>query len=659
MAKALASRPAEPVASILMVDDRPANLLALEAILEPLGQRLVRAESGEQALMRLEESGFAVILMDVRMPGMDGLRVVELIKQREATARIPVILLTAVNLNSSDIVGGYQRGVVDFLLKPFDPEILRTKVAIFVDLYLKEQKIKHQAELLRRREREVFERRSQERFRQLMDALPQLVFVAGPDLRFHYWNNRAADYLGVPASEPLTPEQMFEFVHPDDRAHGQAQWARAVSTGNEAEAPMRVRRRSDGAYRWFQFRALAQRGDSGMISGWIVAANDIDAERHAIEQAELASRMKEEFLAIVSHELRNPLNAIKGWTHLLRSNKLDRPKTAKALETIERNVDLQAALIEDILDVSNIVRGKLNLNVRTIHFAAVIEAALAAVRPAAEARGLVLDYRMEADDDIVSGDADRLQQVCWNLLSNSIKFTERGGRVSIVLRCTADELIMMVRDTGKGISPAFLPFVFERFRQAENATTRVHGGLGLGLAIVRHLVELHGGDVRAESEGENAGATFWVKLPLKANARVTGIEVEPPGNAREKPLRGLKLVVVDDEDDSRELLTEALEGYGAEVRAAANATDALRIVAENPPDLMVSDIAMPQMDGYELIERVRQTVPAVRMPAVALTGLGRGEDQERAIESGFQLCVVKPVSPERLAECVAQLSGRK
>ncbi|MGH7002290.1 MAG: response regulator, partial [Stellaceae bacterium] len=328
------SDPAESIASVLMVDDRPANLLALEAILEPLGQKLVRAESGEQALECLDRDDFAVILMDVRMPGMDGLHVAELIKKREESARIPVILLTAVNLSGSDIVGGYQRGVVDVLLKPFDPEILRTKVSVFVDLYLKERMIRRQAEALSRRDRAAFQRHSEQRFRQLMDALPQLVFVASPDLRFYYWNNRAADYLGIRASQPLSAELMFDFIHPDDRAYGREQWAKAIGSGVEVEAPMRVRHHRDGVYRWFQFRALAQRGEADRITGWIVAANEIEAERNAMEQAEMASRMKEEFLAVVSHELRNPLNAIKGWAHLLRSEKLDVPKTAKALETI-------------------------------------------------------------------------------------------------------------------------------------------------------------------------------------------------------------------------------------------------------------------------------------------------------------------------------------
>ena len=311
--------------------------------------------------------------MDVRMPGMDGLRTAEVICQRESAARVPIIFLTAVPIGNADVASGYARGAVDFLLKPFDPEILRSKVSVFVDLHQKEQMIKRQSALLRQREREAFERRSELRFRSLMDALPQCVWVARADLTFYYWNQRAVDYIGIQASMAVSAERLFEFVHPDDLPALKAEWDLATANQHPAEIQTRLRRHSNGEYRWFLMRGVPQLDESENVTGWIVAATDIDTEHHALQEAEAASRMKEEFLATVSHELRNPLNAIVGWVHLLRSEKLDLAKSSKALETIERNVHLQTALIDDILDVSRIMQGKINLTFRPVPMSAVIE----------------------------------------------------------------------------------------------------------------------------------------------------------------------------------------------------------------------------------------------------------------------------------------------
>jgi len=641
-------------AGILLVDDRPANLLALEAILDPLDQHLVRATSGEEALQKLEDEQFAVILMDVRMPGMDGLRTAEVISQRERAARVPIIFLTAVPIGNSDVASGYARGAVDFLLKPFDPEILRSKVSVFVDLYQKEQMIKRQAGLLRQRDREAFERRSELRFRSLMDALPQCVWAARADQTFYYWNKRAADYIGLPALAAVGAERLFEFVHPDDLEAIKSEWQLSTSLQRSAEVRVRLRRHSDGAYRWFLMRGVPQRDEAGELTGWIVAATDIDKEHQALEEAEDASRMKEEFLATVSHELRNPLNAIVGWIHLLRSGNLDTAKSSKALETIERNVHLQTALIDDILDVSRIIRGKINLTFRTVRMGAVIDAALAAVRPTADAKGVALEYEQAAEADEISGDADRLQQIVWNLLSNAIKFTPRDGLVVVRTEQHEDELTLTVRDTGRGISPDFLPHVFDRFSQAESGSTRAHGGLGLGLAIVRHLVELHAGAVEATSAGLGQGATFSVRLPLQRCKPVTVGNYQDRTAARPLKLEGVSILVVDDEPDSREALAEILRQYGAHTRTAGCANDALSEIARSTPQVLLSDIGMPLVDGYELIRRIRQRIPATEMIALALTGLS-GKDKERTLAEGFQQCIVKPVEPEVLLEAIERL----
>jgi len=642
-------------ASILLVDDRPANLLALEAILDSLDQRLVRASSGEEALEKLDGEEFAVILMDVRMPGMDGLRTAEVISQRERAARVPIIFLTAVPIGNADVASGYARGAVDFLLKPFDPEILRSKVSVFVDLYQKEQMIKRQAGLLRQREREAFERRSELRFRSLMDALPQCVWVARTDLTFYYWNKRAVDYTGLPVSVAVSAEQLFEFAHPDDLDTIRSEWERCTSLQRSAEVQIRLRRHSDGAYRWFLVRGVPQLDESGKLTGWIVAATDIDTEHQALQEAEDASRMKEEFLATVSHELRNPLNAIVGWVHLLRSGNLDLAKSSKALETIERNVHLQTALIDDILDVSRIIRGKINLTFRTVRMGAVVDAALASVRPTADAKGVALEYEMAADRDEISGDADRLQQIVWNLLANAIKFTPRDGRVMVRMEQRDEELTLTVRDTGQGISADFIPHVFDRFSQADSGSTRAHGGLGLGLAIVRHLVELHAGTVEAMSAGPGQGATFSVRIPIQNTKAATAGNDHGQTAVRPLKLAGVSILVVDDEPDSREVLAEILRQYGAQARTAGSAHQALAEIARSTPQVLLSDLGMPLADGYELIREIRQRIPAKEMIALALTGLGNGKDKERALADGFQQCIVKPVEPERLVEAIERL----
>ena len=642
-------------ASILLVDDRPANLLALEAILDSLDQHLVRATSGEEALEKLQEQEFAVILMDVRMPGMDGLRTAEVISQRESAARVPIIFLTAVPIANADVVSGYARGAVDFLLKPFDPEILRSKVSVFVDLYQKEQMIRRQAGLLRQRDREAFERRSELRFRSLMDALPQCVWVARSDLTFYYWNKRAVDYIGMPASVAVSADRLFEFVHPDDLATIRSEWQLATNQQRSAEVKVRLRRHADGAYRWFLMRGVPQQDEAGKITGWIVAATDIDTEHQALEDAEDASRMKEEFLATVSHELRNPLNAMVGWVHLLRSGNLDPARSAKALETIERNVHLQTALIDDILDVSRIIRGKINLTFSTVRMSAVVDAALAAMRPTADAKGVALEYETAAESDEVSGDADRLQQIVWNLLSNAIKFTPRDGRVVVRLEQHGHELTLTVRDTGQGISPEFIPHVFERFSQAERGSTRTHGGLGLGLAIVRHLVELHAGTVEATSAGRGQGATFSVRLPLVVAKTKTEDDHRNQAAARPMKLAGVSILVVDDEFDSREVLAEILRQYGAQTRTAGSASEALSEIDRATPQVLLSDIGMPMVDGYELLRDIRQRVGENEMIAIALTGLGSGKDKERALAGGFQQCIVKPVVPDQLVEAIERL----
>jgi signal transduction histidine kinase/CheY-like chemotaxis protein len=376
------------------------------------------------------------------------------------------------------------------------------------------------------------------------------------------------------------------------------------------------------------------------------------SERAARADAEAANRIKDEFLATVSHELRTPLNAVLGWTRMLRAGGLDAELAERALETIERNADAQARLIDDLLDVSRIISGKVRLEMMPVDPASFVEAAVVAHLPAAEAKGVRVEASAVPGAGVVRGDPERLQQVVWNLVSNAIKFTPRGGRVEVRVARADARVEITVADTGKGIAPEFLPHVFDRFRQADATTTRRHRGLGLGLAIVRHLVELHGGEVRAESEGEGRGATFTVELPAQILAGPAPRAPAPPPAAR---LDGVRVLVVDDEADALGMLRVALEQLGAEVETAASAAEALDAFARRAPDVLVSDIGMPDVDGYELARRVRE-LPGERggrVPAVALTAYARAEDRGLAKAAGYDAHVPKPVSAAELAVVIA------
>jgi signal transduction histidine kinase/CheY-like chemotaxis protein len=439
--------------------------------------------------------------------------------------------------------------------------------------------------------------------------------------------------------------------------------------------PLQARGRSMGA-----LSLVASGGSRRYGSEELRLADDL-AHRLAVaidntrlyHDAQDANRMKDEFLAVVSHELRTPLNAILGWSQLLHAGELDEPSIAQGMSAIERNARSQARIIDDVLDVSRIIQGKLRLEMRPMVLQAVIADALDAVRPAAEAKRITIETQVDAQaaGNEVRGDAERLRQVAWNLLSNAIKFTPEGGRVDVSLSCPDDGHVeLRVADTGKGIDPRFLPHVFERFRQADSSSTRAHGGLGHGLAIVRHLGELHGGTVYAESCGIGTGASFTVRLPLGPHRLESDhAEHEADAHARRRhrtvstthpELVGLRVLLVEDEPDARELFTSVLEMSGAVVTPVASARDAVAAFLEQPPDVLLSDIGMAGEDGYCLIRRVREIetsrVPVGHTtPALAITAFARAEDRRRALAAGFQMHVAKPVSSAQFINAVAAL----
>lgn len=495
-------------------------------------------------------------------------------------------------------------------------------------------------------------RESELNFRTLADSMPQIFWTARPDGFLDYYNQRWFDYTG------MTLEQTIGWgwepvLHPDDVQKCIDVWSESVRTGNEYNIEYRFRRASDGQYRWFLGRAIPLRNENGQIVKWFGSSTDIHDQKTAREAAEQANRIKDEFLAVLSHELRTPLNPILGWAKILQKGNLDAKKAQVAFETIERNAKLQTQLIDDLLDISRILRGKLSLDEAPVNLATVIEAALETVRLAVEAKSIKIHTTKASEVGIVNGDAGRLQQVVWNLLSNAVKFTPSGGHIWVELNQVENYAQIQVKDSGKGINKEFIPYLFEHFRQEDSATTRKFGGLGLGLAIVRQLVELHGGTVKADSLGEGKGAIFSVEIPSSLAINTT--EIAPEVNQLPSNLNGINILVVDDEVDSLELIAFILQQEGATTTTAASASAALESISKSTPDLIISDIGMPEIDGYELIKTVRASEKTKSIPAIALTAYASEVNQQQAISAGFQRHISKPIDTNIVVDMVVDL----
>ena len=556
--------------NILVVDDRDENLMAVEAVLSDPGYRLVRARSGREALKEVLDQDFALILLDVVMPGVDGYETATLIRERPRSRQTPIIFLTANDWGAQHVFRGYTVGAVDYLVKPVPADVLRSKVAVFVELFNRQEAL--------RVGQEELERTIADRTREL------------------------------------------------------AQTNKALQA--EIEERSKIERER---------------------------VQLLKREQAARLEAERANRLKDEFLATLSHELRTPLNAIMGWAHVLGQSSHDRDTVQRASAVIRQNATSQSQLIDDILDVSRIVGGRLVLDTQLVDLHIVIDDAIDSLMPAASAKSIQVVRSLDRNIKVV-GDRDRLQQVVWNLVSNAFKFTPKGGRVEIGLAEVQGDAEIEIRDTGIGISAEFLPFVFDRFRQADSSMSRRHSGLGLGMAIVRHLVELHGGTVSVESAGENQGATFRLRL-----AGHTGPAPEPPAQAlrafAEHPseseldhLDGVHVLIVEDDTDSRNVLAVLLQRLGALVEAVASAKEAYDRIAHRRPDVLVSDIGMPEEDGYSLIRRLRQMGGERRLPAIALTAYARKQDADAALGAGYDCHLPKPVAPADLVRAIKSVT---
>jgi signal transduction histidine kinase/DNA-binding response OmpR family regulator len=745
-------------ANVLLVDDRPENLLAMESILSDLGQNLVRAESGREALRYLLDEDVALILLDVQMPGLNGFELAELIRERERTQHTPIIFVSATSKDEQYVFKGYSLGAVDYLTKPFEPEILKSKVRFFTKLFQQNQEIKRQAQLLEQANTELdnlnteLEARVERRTAQLETANRELeneILVrkqsearlaiehtitktladaenlerAAPTIlqTFCEQLNAVIACLWLPDETVKTlscaqvettdkADDLSEFINDTRKIKlsqgiglpGQvweknaplwlpstvrgekfprAQFAAAIGLHSAIGFPIKIGKEFYGVIEFFSRQKLMF--DQSLVNmleaigseiGQFIQRKRLESEREKLlrrekslrEQAEKASRLKDEFLATVSHELRTPLNAILGWGQMLQSGKVGQDEQNRALETIYRNAKSQAQLIDDLLDTSRLITGNLRLNLSPISIAPIIESALNVVRPGAEAKGITLSAVFNSEDDTVICDSHRLQQMIWNLLTNAVKFTPPHGRVEIKLDQYNEIVKITISDTGQGISSEFLPFVFDRFRQADSSSTRSHDGLGLGLAIVRHLAELHGGSVTAASDGKGKGATFTITLPRSVNGNSAGEPIRGETDAYESEqiltanLKGIRVLIVDDDVDTCEMLNFALKQWGAETEFSNSVEEAFVCLNARQPDVLLTDINMPGEDGYTLISRLR-SLPAENgseIPVIALTAMARTEDSEQALSSGFQLHFSKPVNIEQLADAIVNLTKK-
>jgi signal transduction histidine kinase len=643
---------------VLVVDDSADKRIALEASLRDLDVDIVHAPSGPEALRKLLRDEFAVVLLDVRMPGMDGFETAALIRRRPRTAQVPIIFITAFG-EETHVARGYSLRAVDYLLTPVVPDVLRTKVGVFVELYRTTEAARRHAERLERRADQLHRLARCSLALQAARTLEQIVqaaadgacevlgaedalVVARPDVRRVY---RAVARRAAAPAEPAPAGPA------DGATNGNRPMLTAPLVGREVEnlGLIHVAGSADGGF--------GQEDEDLLVQVAHMAA--IAIENVLFSEAREANRLKDEFLATVSHELRTPLSAMLSWIWMLRRGALDSATGQRALDAIERSARSQARLVDDLLDVSRIATGKLRLATQPLALAPIVAAAADSAAPAASAKGVLLERTIDAATGDVLGDPDRLQQVVGNLLSNAVKFTPPGGRVEVSVRRVGSEAEIAVRDTGRGIAPGFLPFVFDRFRQADGSLTRQSGGLGLGLAIVRHLVELHGGRVAAASDGEERGATFTIRLPLTQPSEVpwaAGVDAADE-EADGAPLRGVRVLAVEDDQDTRDALALLLRQAGAMVVAVASASEALAALAGAPPDVLVCDIGLPGEDGYALLRKVR-ALPAAAggaVPAVALTAYARSTDRVRASEAGFQAHVAKPFQPASLVRMVVGL----
>ena len=635
------------LATVWIVDDSPLEAELVRRALAPLYCVEVFTDGASVIEQFASQSPPDAVILDWRMPGISGIDVCHFLRGRPQTQSLPILMLTVQN-GTHDLVQCLTAGADDFLAKPCNVAELTARVSALV-------RTKRMHERVLAAERAV---------RSLLMQLPEGVMSVNAAGEITFVNLEAQRMLGRAAEALIGKklQQVLPGVHGDKLLPAMEDPVPLadITLDGRVYAPA-VRRYAgvDATETTLSLRDVTPERRQAQERSRMLAA-----EQRARVQAEEASRAKDDFLAVVSHELRTPLNSILGWTRLLRGGYLDADKRARALDTIERSAGAQQKLIEDILDVSRIISGKMALELSTVNLGSAVKSSIDAVRLAAEAKAI--DLKLEGADPAprVVGDPNRLQQIVSNLLSNAVKFTPQGGAVTVTVDIDGAAARIRVRDTGKGISPDLLPHVFERFRQGDTGTSRSHGGLGLGLSIVRHLVDKHDGSVEVESAGPGAGSTFTVRIPLAADeplrrASVPAVSMPSPVSGPAS-LQGVKVLVVDDDPDARDLMVAIFQQVSAQPRAVCSSADALQEIPTFRPNVIVSDVGMPGEDGYDLVARVRTLAPEQggRTPTIALTAFAAPNDASRAIRAGFDAYLAKPVDSEDLIQLVAKLAPR-
>jgi PAS domain S-box-containing protein len=641
---------------ILNVDDTSSSRYTKTRILKQAGYRVIEATTGAEALRAVREESPTLVLCDVNLPDMSGIEVCRAIKSDPITRSMPVVQISATYVTPNDQLVGLEGGAEIYLTEPIEALELTTVVKVLLRLHSTERGLVQ----------------SEARWRSFVDSNIIGVVICRID-RIVEANDAFLRLIGY-TKEDITDPGIFwpAITAPESLDRSKVANAELRKHGNIAPFEKQYIRK-DGTRVWAMVGAAAI---SETDDRWMSFIMDISDRKHAAvereaayqrehaarTQAEEATRLKDEFLANLSHELRTPMNAIIGWTHLLKTGRLDDAQRQRAMESIDRGARSQAKLIEDLLDVSRIVSGKLSLTMTPVDLRAVLSAAIDSQRPASQTKNIRLDMNVTAPDFAVLGDVGRLQQVFLNILSNALKFTPAGGQVHVSLESTPDSARVSIADTGEGIAPEFLPYVFDRFRQADGTSTRNHMGLGLGLAIVKHVVEMHGGTVIARSEGVGKGATFIVTLPLAGE-----VEGEPrgpiadrmPGAQVPQAALGIRVLVVEDDVETRDILAAILDRAGFSYRVATRASEGLTVLDDWQPDVIVSDIGMPDMDGYAFVRqlRARPAAQGGHIPALALSAFARAEDRDLALRSGYQAHIAKPVEPADLVKAIATLTG--
>lgn len=756
-------KPDEEKVAILLVDDRRDKLMALETILEELDERLVMVTSGEDALRALLREDFAVIVLDVNMPGMDGFETAALIRQRKRTEHTPIIFVTGININETHVSRGYQLGAVDYIFAPVEPVVLRSKVSVFTDLFRRSRQIRRQEEALRhaaearaasiqsrlenllnrlnvgifqidlsghcldcnpaflqalgaasrseldkmdlswirepadgktvpegsirlqrkdgspfwaslstalgyveglpviegvledvtvaRESREAL-RRSEARYRSLLGALPQLVWTAAPDGSWDYVSGQWQDYSGC-EKKNLLGSSWIKLLHPDDSERAQERWRRSVEKVEEYDLEYRLLGK-DGTYRWFKTRAVPI-SDEPEIGGepggrksavrWFGTCTDIEDQKQAEVELERAGRLKDEFLTMLSHELRNPLNAINSAVQIAMRNSTPEQQHW-SLDVVRRQVRQLVRLIDDLLDVSRLNHGKISLRKERMLLDDLIKNAESSVGSAIRNRSHQLIVSCPAEPVYIFGDPARLEQIVVNLLTNAVKYTEKGGYICLSAEVENRDLKIQVRDSGMGIAPEMLGAIFDLFSQADRSLDRSQGGLGIGLTVSRRLAELHGGSLTAASDGIGKGASFTLTLP----EIVSGTDEKPPeANHRDQlPRSGLKVLLVDDHADTLEGTALYLRDVGCKVRTCSDGFQAVSAAREFRPEVVLLDIGLPGLNGYEVARHIRNEESLRNTILIAVSGYGQEMDKRNSKESGFDMHLVKPLDFDQL-----------